>query len=484
MTQLTERIQGHQVWRELADLGPALDQASGRWGIPAPAATGIERLRTVLAYSKTRLGSIEPFLLDPRPLGNIATTLASLRAEVQAFSSDTNAAHIDAANTHADDVLAGLSNVGSPPTPDELATIGEAAGNYHATLEKYLAEALEKHTEVSTAAEANSTTLAALATELATEKQRLAVLISDYQAQFAAGQTTRSTEHTAAQTERQSTFSGAQDSRGNEFTVAQTDRQQKFTDAATENQTLFSASQEARAKEFVAAQTDRSQAVAALIAEYTVVLADHKAELVKVRESAAKTAEDALATVRVTYEEAAKRILEKIEEHKTQVEKLVGVIGNLGVTSGYQKVANRAQKAIYLWQSLTVLALAGLILVAYVIASSPVGAESVFLQGLSTRVFLSLTVGVFAAYAAKQAANNMEIERKSRKLALELEALGPFIAPLPIEMQNKFRADVGDRSFGIPDGQVAKGEGRDPVSAADLVPILRDTVSELLKKIK
>jgi hypothetical protein len=39
-------------------------------------------------------------------------------------------------------------------------------------------------------------------------------------------------------------------------------------------------------------------------------------------------------------------------------------------------------------------------------------------------------------------------ERRNRKLALELEAIGPYLEPLPIEEQNKFRVDIGNRSFG------------------------------------
>jgi hypothetical protein len=105
-----------------------------------------------------------------------------------------------------------------------------------------------------------------------------------------------------------------------------------------------------------------------------------------------------------------------------------------------------------------------------------------FFQGLSTRVFLSLTVGVFAAYAAKQASNNLDIERRNRKLALELEALGPFIAPLPTEMQNKFRADLGERSFGIPDGDSKTPTGRDPVTAMDMLKEVRELVVDLSKK--
>jgi len=39
-------------------------------------------------------------------------------------------------------------------------------------------------------------------------------------------------------------------------------------------------------------------------------------------------------------------------------------------------------------------------------------------------------------------------EKRNRRLALELEAIGPYLAPLPREDQNKFRIQIGERSFG------------------------------------
>jgi hypothetical protein len=39
-------------------------------------------------------------------------------------------------------------------------------------------------------------------------------------------------------------------------------------------------------------------------------------------------------------------------------------------------------------------------------------------------------------------------ERRIRKLALELEAIGPYLAPLSVEEQNRFRLEIGELSFG------------------------------------
>jgi hypothetical protein len=464
MSEWIDRIKTHQVWQELATLGPVIDQAAAREGNDTPVIDSLERLRVVLAFCGKRLAAMDPVLVEPRPLAALNSALTNARTEVQSFIANGNVGHLTNANSHADNVLAALSAILSPQASDDLTVISDAAASYRAALEKYLREAQASYQTVAGNADAVRVKLTELSNEVAAEKQRLAALVTDYQEKF----------------------STAQEARAQEFTAAQTERQQKFVTSASENQAQVAAAQEARAKEFTDAQTDRKEKYTALVIDYTQKLTEQNTEFTAQREAAVKKYQENLAVLKTEYEQAAKGILDKIDAYKKQVEKLVGVIGNLGVTSGYLKIANHARIALYLWQFLTVAALLGLIFVAYVIAFSPPVSESVFFQGLSTRIFLSLTVGVFAAYAAKQAANFWQIERRNRKLALELEALGPYIAPLPTEMQNKFREELGNRSFGVPDGDFQKASEGHPVTALDLLKSkeLREFVTDIVKAAK
>ena len=91
--------------------------------------------------------------------------------------------------------------------------------------------------------------------------------------------------------------------------------------------------------------------------------------------------------------------------------------------------------------------------------------DSNFYQGFLTRIFLSLTFGIFAAYSGRQASRFFDMEQRNRKLALELEALGPFIEPLDKADKDKFRIQIGDRSFGVADPEIGKVKENDPVTA-------------------
>jgi hypothetical protein len=458
MSEWIDRVKNHAVWEELRALGPVIDGATGREGNDASITDGLERLRTVLAFCGKRLAATDPVLLEPAALGAISKALARQRPELEAFMSDGNVAHVTAANVQADAVVSQLSNVLTHHAPDDLTWLSESAASYKTTLENYLKEAHTSYQSVNSEAAAVEGKLGELKSGLESEKQKLSTLVSDFQQKFSTAQDARAQDFSTAQNERQEKYVTVASEQQAQFTAAQTERQEKNAAALSEHQAQFSA-----------AQSERQEKHSPLLADYTKKLSDQDSEFTSQRDAAVKEYQGNLAALKDQYEQAAKAVLDNIESHKRQVEKLVGVIGNLGVTSGYQKVANHARKALYIWQGLTVLALGLLVAVAWVIASSGPVSDSLFYQGFASRVFLSITVGIFAAYAAKQAANSWQIERRNRKLALELEALGPYIAPLPEEMQNKFREQLGERSFGVPDDDLQKPLDKGPVTAWDLI---------------
>jgi hypothetical protein len=192
----------------------------------------------------------------------------------------------------------------------------------------------------------------------------------------------------------------------------------------------------------------------------------------------------------VDYEEQADVILKRVRDKEEHVEKLVGVIGNLGVTSGYLRTANRAQKTMWFWQGLTVVALVSLSWLAFHTLPLLEDASGHFnWGGFAGRVLLLGSLGVIAAYAGNQADKLFIEEKRNRKLALELEAIGPYLAPLPTDEQNKFRIQIGDRSFGREDDTGHKPRRKSPVSVVDLLKSKEgqevfELLMELAKKAK
>lgn len=518
MSQWIDRVRKHPVWVLLESVGPAIDLALDRDEIAADAVDSLERLRTVLTFCGKRLASTESVLVLPTTLDALNSNLTQLKVHVEAFTSNGDTSQLNAANAQADNLLSNIISICGTATPDDLTAISEAASSYRTTLEKHLKDSLVIQQQLAEKNAANETKIVAIETTITAEQQRLAVLLTDQQSQFSA----------------------AQDKRATDFASTQADYLAKYTTAATEQQTQFSTDQDSRRTAFSELQRDNQQKLTGLITEYDQKLKDHDIEFLNKEKQADDAHKANLEILQTEYQNAATGILSDIQRHKAEVESLVGVIGNLGVTSGYKKVADHARKMLYVWQFLTVGALVGLIVVAYIVAfpqknatemvdaavqlqgdhpgsTQQANVKSVsdknadasrvetkasaqmfsgstsdldFYHGLATRIFLSLTFGIFAAYAGRQASHFFTIEQKNRKLALELEALGPFIEPLEKGDRDKFRVQIGDRSFGVPDHEASKPKEDDPVTVVgwlkskEVQEAITNQVKEALKGLK
>ena len=98
------------------------------------------------------------------------------------------------------------------------------------------------------------------------------------------------------------------------------------------------------------------------------------------------------------------------------------------------------------WQGVALAGMAAVIVFAFK-AFLPTLQGNFNWETFAGRVFLTITVGVLAAYAASQADRFFQMEKYNRKLSLELAAIDPFIALLPEDEQHKFKLEIGRRSF-------------------------------------
>ena len=77
------------------------------------------------------------------------------------------------------------------------------------------------------------------------------------------------------------------------------------------------------------------------------------------------------------------------------------------------------------------------------------------------------------------------MEKQNRQHALELAAIGPFLAPLPKDQQDAFRLSIGTKTFGQTGG-ATNGDAPDksPATVLDLLmrsPELQETLAKLIK---
>lgn len=418
MSTWTERIRTHAIWQQLEILGPLLDRAMARENLEPDVFEGLNRLKKFLSFLGKRLATVDSELIHPAPLDNINSNVVSIISYLESYLSDSNAAHISGANALADGALGHLSQVNSPLASDDLVGLRESADAYRTAVEVQLRSLQSPFKEMLSELAGLKTKLTELSSDMSAEKQRMSALASDHQAQFSTAQEKRSTDYLEAQKVRQEKFGALVD----EYTQKLKDLEEGFGQ-----------------------QGD-------------VLLQAHKAELTGLSAG---------------YKEKSEAILKTIDDQRKQVEKLVGVIGNLGVTSGYQTTAKLARNTARFWQAVAVIALSGVIMVAYK-AFLPLMQGTFTWEGFAGRVFLSLTVGVLAAYAISQADKYQQVERRSSKLALELEAIGPFLATMPIEKQEEFRLRMAERTFGTSEDLLEKQFKDSPKSVIDVALKAKD----------
>jgi hypothetical protein len=413
MTPWNERFKDHAVWQTLQALGPAIDQALAKEGSAPLTTEMLSRLKAVQAYIGHRLAGIDRYLLTAGPLDALNGSLAALATEVGNFIANGNPGHLTNANSQGDASLTYVAQLNYPYTSEDFQAAKEAADSYRISLDTAIASTQSGATQNRAELDALRARLGEMVAQVESEKTRL----------------------TSVGTEFQSQFSTAQETRNREFLDGQQQRLGDFTKVFT---------------------------------EYSQKLGEQNTDFSKQREEIARMHQGELGDLKKQFADASTAIRDQILARKAEVEKLVGVIGNLGVTSGYQKSANTALFTARVWQCITVAALLGLIAIAYV-AFLPLVQGTFTWSGLAGRVFVSLTVAVFAAYSASQADRYQKMERSNRRLALELEAIGPFIAPLPNDKQEQFRLTIGDRSFGQPDESHFGPHTKSPATMLDLL---------------
>ncbi|WP_426747250.1 hypothetical protein VZQ01_06790 [Myxococcus faecalis] len=201
------------------------------------------------------------------------------------------------------------------------------------------------------------------------------------------------------------------------------------------------------------------------------------------------TREEAIRTAQIQIDEAASKmypaaaaVLKAIEEKHEEAKKLVGIIGSAGFASGYQKTANQAQRAKWLWQGFAVLSMLGVVSIAV--------KNYVFSEGgdfswelLAGRAFASATLGVLAAYAARQGDKAQELERRNRRLELELASIGPFLASLSQEKQEEIRVVLAKRTFGRDEQTHLSAKSQAPANLAELIEeVLRPENAKAIMK--
>jgi hypothetical protein len=400
-----ERIENHGVFQAMHDLEATLSVAQTTAEQVSDALPALERLRSIVVASLARLDAVDPNFVMEGPLTAIMNSANTVKQRLSAFSANSDVQQLNQANAEIDGILQQLPMLSTVATVADAKVIRQIVTGLRKDAEDTSHNLRTRAGELAASLAEVDTKRESLAKELAKVQSDLANIQSQFQSQFA-----------DAQERRQNEFFQAQQGRATETTAAVADMQSKF--ATTMGQL--------------------EDGTKVQLSDLSKVLTTKLDELdAQMREKIA--AQDI----------AAKTFLDGLNQSSQEANRLVGLIGNRGVISNYQRVADRARKASWQWQGIAMVTMIAYALVAYIRFLPQLDAPFRW-GGLVGRLLVTLAVAAVAAYAAVEASKNQRIEMDNRKVELDLAALGPFLAGLDVTRLEEFKLKVADRVFGRP----------------------------------
>lgn len=427
MSKLADRYDNHPlhntlrtVQTHLNDLNTELLKTS------EDALASFERLILVSELLRKRLESTDPNLVPTQTLNNLNSSFQAILNEVSAFKNDKNLNRFTNTNSQIENILIYLSNIVVPATPTDLEAIREAASTYRRSVGQLLRAIDEEQSGIKNKFASLSNDLAKLSNEINAQKQRTDSLIANFQQQFSTSEDKRRTEFTSAEGERK-----------------------KQSDA------LFSKK-----------ESEWNQIIAQKKTEYDALL---------------KQTSDALTKLQTESIEKVNKLISQIDDGKKKAQDLVGIITDTGMVGGYQKVANEEKQSARNWRKValgSLIALVGFAMFAFI---ETLGHEIRWDQ-FATRIFVAVSFGILAAYAALQADKHEKTERRNRKTELELASILPYLHDLPQDKQFKIREELAMKMFGQTESYETNTDKKTTGSVLDLLKLAMETIENLSKK--
>ncbi|MFK7873648.1 MAG: hypothetical protein AB8C84_10885, partial [Oligoflexales bacterium] len=389
----------------------------------------ITRIQQVVEFTSVRLDSLDPNLVPIAAINNMSKLIANINNELNSYQKNKNPSHIQQGNNHVDSLLAQLSNILQITTPDDVNNIRESITSFRRSAAQNLRLLQSETEDQQNRVEELKKNIDSFSDEVKQQKNKLDAAITQFQQQF----------------------SEAENSRREAFSALEKDQREKS---------------EASLKSYTTQFED-------LFRKNTNTEAEFSRKLTE----ATQQGEQKL-------KESTKKLIEEIEEEKSKAEKLVHIIGNTGMVGGYQRTANQKRNAAQLWKGVTFISLSGL--VGFAIYAMTLTTEDSFNWGVfSARVFVSITFGVLAAYAARQGDRNDRLEAKHRRTELELASINPYLSDLPEDKQRQIKEELSRRIFGASDIETF-GVTDTPWngSSLDIIKLLLRTIETTIKSSK
>lgn len=175
----------------------------------------------------------------------------------------------------------------------------------------------------------------------------------------------------------------------------------------------------------------------------------------------------------------SENVINKLNAKLSEANKIVNIVGNVGVTGNYQNIANEHRRSA---DNFRMIALAFMILMSGLLIWSIIELShgEFDLYRSLVRILAAAVLTYPAVYAARESSKHRKLETQNRKLELELASIGPFIELLSEDKKQVIKEDLVKKYFG---NNVASDDTKDEedISVNGLEKILK-TILPFIKK--
>lgn len=171
------------------------------------------------------------------------------------------------------------------------------------------------------------------------------------------------------------------------------------------------------------------------------------------------------------YEEA----LAEVETKKQQIDDILGHVSGRAVASDFEK-SSAEEKKMANWLRYSSLACMAVIVGVVGYSFWETTTTEFQWQNSVFRIVLAIILSVPAAYLARESAKHREQQYNHLQTSLDLKAINPYIASLPIDEQHKIKIEVARRLFAARDYSKV---GSDPYPVN-----VHEIVMEIIKKLE
>jgi len=466
MSKWIEQFDSHQIHATLKELDEVLTDLESSDSSELGQTESLNRIRQVYQLVKSTFSSLDPNLVSKGALDGLAEFLGLQLRELNQYKTTKNASLLTN-HSAIDQVLTQLATIHILRSPEDLEGLREALTTFRRSMGQHARQLENEYEGIKQEFKTIKTSFGELTDEIKSQKQRLDTAISQFQQQFSEAESKRREEYAQEANNTRTELNKAVQVGKEEMVALKASLRKEFDGTEVDRKQQYES-------EFETAKSTLTRTLDKGKKDVDELTSQHKEKF----SALINEAKDSRNAMEAEFTNKVNEYVEQLELRKSEAEKLIQVIGNTGMVGGYQKVANQEQRSAWIWHGITLVFLIGLVVFAIIAFHSTIQGE--FKLGVfGARAFVAIAFGLGVAWAARQADKHQDVERRSRKMELELASVDPYLALMPAETRFAVKTELAQRFFAqLEANSVGKGEKEVTGSALDLLRMALELLSK------